>query len=133
MRLPGFGPGSPAWEADVLAKLDYSRSKQCFSNLLTLFKLIGEGKKEKRVGPQLAAYLGLVICTSLITTYGQSEGVSASIHQCTCCRSFDMPIMLFSIFRALSLRRTSFQDCVILPFSMRNMPSRGIVEKSPVA
>jgi hypothetical protein len=25
MRLPGFEPGSSAWEADVLAKLDYNR------------------------------------------------------------------------------------------------------------
>ena len=25
MRSPGFEPGSSAWEADVLAKLDYDR------------------------------------------------------------------------------------------------------------
>ena len=27
MRPPGFEPGSSAWEADVLAKLDYGRNK----------------------------------------------------------------------------------------------------------
>ncbi len=26
VRSPGFEPGSSAWEADVLAKLDYDRS-----------------------------------------------------------------------------------------------------------
>jgi hypothetical protein len=26
MRSPGFEPGSSAWEADVLAKLDYDRN-----------------------------------------------------------------------------------------------------------
>ena len=26
MRSPGFEPGSSAWEADVLTKLDYDRS-----------------------------------------------------------------------------------------------------------
>ena len=26
MRSPGFGPGSSAWEADVLARLDYDRT-----------------------------------------------------------------------------------------------------------
>ena len=25
VRLPGFEPGSSAWQADVLAKLDYNR------------------------------------------------------------------------------------------------------------
>ena len=28
MRSPGFEPGSSAWEADVLAKLDYDRLNQ---------------------------------------------------------------------------------------------------------
>ena len=28
VRSPGFEPGSSAWEADVLAKLDYDRLKQ---------------------------------------------------------------------------------------------------------
>jgi hypothetical protein len=27
VRSPGFEPGSSAWEADVLARLDYDRSK----------------------------------------------------------------------------------------------------------
>ncbi len=27
VRSPGFEPGSSAWQADVLAKLDYDRSK----------------------------------------------------------------------------------------------------------
>jgi integrase len=35
MRSPGFEPGSSAWEADVLAKLDYDRPRQStFSNPL---------------------------------------------------------------------------------------------------
>ena len=31
VRSPGFEPGSSAWQADVLAKLDYNRS--CFCHL----------------------------------------------------------------------------------------------------
>ena len=31
VRSPGFEPGSSAWEADVLAKLDYDR--YCYSNI----------------------------------------------------------------------------------------------------
>ena len=31
MRSPGFEPGSSAWEADVLAKLDYDR--YCHGNI----------------------------------------------------------------------------------------------------
>ena len=29
VRPPGFGPGLSAWEADVLARLDYGRSRSC--------------------------------------------------------------------------------------------------------
>ncbi len=29
VRSPGFEPGSSAWEADVLAKLDYDRNDFC--------------------------------------------------------------------------------------------------------
>jgi hypothetical protein len=39
VRSPGFEPGSSAWEAGVLAKLDYDRLKQSL-NLASLFSVI---------------------------------------------------------------------------------------------
>jgi hypothetical protein len=39
VRSPGFEPGSSAWEAGVLAKLDYDRLKQSL-NLANLFSVI---------------------------------------------------------------------------------------------
>ena len=35
VRSPGFEPGSSAWEADVLAKLDYDRCWSCPSALVS--------------------------------------------------------------------------------------------------
>ena len=34
VRSPGFEPGSSAWEADVLAKLDYDRYSSNYKNAL---------------------------------------------------------------------------------------------------
>jgi hypothetical protein len=38
VRSPGFEPGSSAWQADVLAKLDYDRSKDGIRILRCLLK-----------------------------------------------------------------------------------------------
>jgi hypothetical protein len=36
VRSPGFEPGSSAWQADVLAKLDYNRFLLCFVSVALL-------------------------------------------------------------------------------------------------
>ena len=42
VRSPGFEPGSSAWEADVLAKLDYDRF--CFLIETSAFQFTGKHK-----------------------------------------------------------------------------------------
>jgi hypothetical protein len=36
VRSPGFEPGSSAWQADVLAKLDYNRFLLCYAPVALL-------------------------------------------------------------------------------------------------
>ena len=50
--MPGFEPGSSAWEADVLAKLDYNRTVETSAKGAKIkLVLFWEKEKEKLVYP----------------------------------------------------------------------------------
>src|SRR2546428_454645 len=87
-----------------------------------------EGESEAR--PRYSA--DLVIPTSRARAYGANVAQYTSPHHWTWSTCLLRPSTNFHTFRRLSVRRMSFHTPTTSPSLIRKIPSRGIVEKSPV-